>query len=826
MRRVIDAEVPNSKTGVAEEHDLFSYSDDESQVKGAQVCLIYGRNGAGKSTFARDLYSSLESGECNLRMSEGRSATVLADAGGRTVSPSLFNEDFVNAIGFRQEEGEDGRLKSIVLFGEQVENRAEIDDLESRREDLERELTDLSNRCHEIGSRHEGLIKRKNQQLRDQLKSEGSWVESMKQIKPSEKTPRVDEKLIGRLKSCVLASEAEPEQTRMTLDDLVKKRSELLGQLLRVREMNPVNPEVRDCIFSWDLKAAKANFERVPRRDSDSEIEQHYSQLLERPEGAAFLKIIEELVIDGSVSQCPACTQKIEKNLRDQINDAFENLLRSDESKEIVASIDALDEPKFLLPVGLEEAQREAVGEAVATEFENSRLVLEKELSVLSRLREQKMEAPEVSLELPVERISMALSDFETARDKCLKELRDFNETVRGRLRLSEDYQDLTDQIVVRDHSVVEPLKELDALEKELAQNEATAEGLKADINTLADKVTKLRARELDHEAAVSVMNRYLTVVFADPERLVLRPDGQAYRILSHGHDVTLDSLSTGERNIIGLVYFLASIFEETSDYKTYKDQRFLILDDPISSFDSDNRFGVFLLLRQVIEKFIRNPDTQIILISHDIALIQDMAAVLKTINGASSAVRKIESHQIEQLKLDRFSNYVDYLKKIYDFACADDPEAVNRQDVPAGNEMRLVLEAFAEFEVSAGIADLPNRKIVSTLVAEESVALNRYFEGPLYKLLLHGESHSAEAVRSGDYTLNNRTSRRERQGIARDLISLMTIISPAHIPAKLSMKIPGSTEGDPYHQVGFEQRCFAWKAAIEQRTLTPRETR
>ena len=71
MRRVVYAEVPNSKTRVSNEHDLFSYLDDESQVKSAQVCLIYGRNGAGKSTFARDLHSSLEKGACNLRFSEG-----------------------------------------------------------------------------------------------------------------------------------------------------------------------------------------------------------------------------------------------------------------------------------------------------------------------------------------------------------------------------------------------------------------------------------------------------------------------------------------------------------------------------------------------------------------------------------------------------------------------------------------------------------------------------------------------------------------------------------------------------------------------------------
>lgn len=69
------------------------------------------------------------------------------------VRPSLFNEDFVNAIGFRQEESAEGRLKSIVLFGEQVENRKEIEDLDSRRGNIEKEISRRSKRRLEIGSK-------------------------------------------------------------------------------------------------------------------------------------------------------------------------------------------------------------------------------------------------------------------------------------------------------------------------------------------------------------------------------------------------------------------------------------------------------------------------------------------------------------------------------------------------------------------------------------------------------------------------------------------------------------------------------------------------
>ena len=117
--------------------------------------------------------------------------------------------------------------------------------------------------------------------------------------------------------------------------------------------------------------------------------------------------------------------------------------------------------------------------------------------------------------------------------------------------------------------------------------------------------------------------------------------------------------------------------------------------------------------------------------------------------------LRRIDDHCLRELRLDSYSNYDSLLKKIYRFASADEESLSEIDDVPTGNEMRLVLEAFGVFLLSAGISQLPEAQVVKALFEQKDLPIKPYFEGRLYKLLLHGESHSANAIRAGHYDLS-----------------------------------------------------------------------
>lgn len=191
----------------------------------------------------------------------------------------------------------------------------------------------------------------------------------------------------------------------------------------------------------------------------------------------------------------------------------------------------------------------------------------------------------------------------------------------------------------------------------------------------------------------------------------------------------------------------------------------------------------------------------------------------MRVIENATVATRQIDSHKLNPLDLEQFNSYDDSLRRIYEFACLEDPDDAESAQLPGGNEMRQVLESFSEFHASVNMADLPKARIVKASIRSESAALEKYFSGPLYKLLLHGESHSADMIKSGRSGMIPLFSRRERQLIARDLITLICAIAPAHIPAKLSMT-PNGDDEDQYSLNGFNERCANWGSEIEDRTL------
>lgn len=819
MRNVGMLKFKGVRNPEAVDHDLFFSFTPKKQQKSAknkkasQVCLIYGRNGAGKSSFARDLATSLTAGACTATTLSGDEMQT-GDLNSGKVEPVLFNEDFVNTIGFREEDGVDGHLKTIVLFGEQKDNQEKIDDLAAEIEEQRSLRSDKTERLNTLQRQKTGDLDKALDELKKTLQADGGWADSLKQATGQQRVA-VNSNVVSQIKTFVAATpfDAKPET-------LFEQRLTALDDLKTGHGAAQVNVEVEE----YRLPCALEDFESLllvkPEVDVDGEKEQHFRAILGEPGGAPLVQLIQETLTDENTSVCPGCTQHVSPPLRKELLDALQSVLGARKRVQLVDRIEKIGDLTQKYPGTLERQQADVVGEEAASAFAASRTALVSEIKYLENLRQEKLRNPDAEVQLDAHKFRVALKRFEESREKCLRVLSEFNRKVEERDGTLKTFRELNYKIAAIDPKV-------SAAVKRLAELEAEEVGLSEDLKSVGQKISSLErnlatleSQKSDHAVAVDLINSYLSIVFADPERLVLETAVRGYRILCRGVDVKLNDLSTGERNIIALCYFIANIFRESSDYRDYRDARFIILDDPVSSFDSENKFGVFLLLRQVFERFLANPDTKIVLLSHDLGLVQDIFAVFKTLDVVAPATRQIASQKLRYLNLGQAGSYTEHLKKIYDYALLENPEDADQKEIPTGNEMRVVLEAFAEFEISSNIVDLPRTSVVGDFLKNESIALDRYFRGSIYKLLLHGESHSAEAVRAGRFELGPVATGEERQIIARELIALISVVSPAHIPAKLSMTMSGNDQNNPYHFKGFVERCQHWKSVIENRTL------
>src|SRR5699024_3956908 len=125
----------------------------------------------------------------------------------------------------------------------------------------------------------------------------------------------------------------------------------------------------------------------------------------------------------------------------------------------------------------------------------------------------------------------------------------------------------------------------------------------------------------------------------------------------------------TGERNILSLAYFFASVFTSISDYNNPKEHRLVVLDDPLSSFDEDNRYGVLLLIKQMADRIASKGNGQLIFFTHDARLVFNLNDAFKSTNDVVVATWKLSSRELIPLKLNDSNKYKTMLERILRFA-------------------------------------------------------------------------------------------------------------------------------------------------------------
>lgn len=173
--------------------------------------------------------------------------------------------------------------------------------------------------------------------------------------------------------------------------------------------------------------------------------------------------------------------------------------------------------------------------------------------------------------------------------------------------------------------------------EKYISRNIKVQESGLGTIVLLGEQVELEKARE-DHvkeqqfldaqrknlQIAVEQINKSLSYIFYSDSRLKLHLENdQMYHLTVNGKDVFPDKISCGERNALALCYFFSEIAKETELQKLYHDEMFVVIDDPVSSFDVENRVGILPFLRYKLNQMLSAcATTKVLMMSHDVSVI------------------------------------------------------------------------------------------------------------------------------------------------------------------------------------------------------------
>ena len=83
--------------------------------------------------------------------------------------------------------------------------------------------------------------------------------------------------------------------------------------------------------------------------------------------------------------------------------------------------------------------------------------------------------------------------------------------------------------------------------------------------------------------------------------RLEIKPENGKYVLYAYGKPVRPNNVSVGERNIIALCYFFVELIMNQDVKDGYKKKLILVIDDPVSSFDFENKVGIMSFLRSKV---------------------------------------------------------------------------------------------------------------------------------------------------------------------------------------------------------------------------------
>lgn len=574
---------------------VATYPVSGVQMGPLDVCnFVYGPNGSGKTTLSRYLADQhgQEYGAC-----------TVAWTGGRVLRTDVYNRDFVQSVF-----GEDSKTKGVFTLG--VEDKK----IKGRI----KELTDIIN--GEI-KKEQGLIAT----LRGADGKGGKQAEMAAAIKELKD-------------ACLVQTRKHKGEFRVALSGVMGDSNVFRERLLKEREQNngntcsfenlqirartvfaaapvPVSPFVLIDLVRLKSLEEDPIFKKPIVGKADVNIAGlivHLNNSDWVSQGVTFLK--------ESRPECPFCQQRVPETLEQDLADFFDKSFKTDTARLEKIADDYREEAYRI---------REAVGilRDTSTDYHDSeelgRLidVFDARLSETLLLIEQKIQSPSMAINLgDVVAAIEEINDFLTNANAKISE---HNQRVANvdteKTQLSADFWRYLIDVELKvdldrwDRSSDALGRAITSLEGQIQASQGRQAECRKELYGLEEKTTST-------QPTVEKINQTLKAFQFKGFHLEPADETNTYRLVRANGEPAYHSLSEGEKTFITFLYFyhLSQAAYSTTDIE---EDRVVVLDDPVSSLDSNILFVVSSLVREMAE-MARNgigPIKQVLVLTHNV---------------------------------------------------------------------------------------------------------------------------------------------------------------------------------------------------------------
>lgn len=735
-----------------------------------RLLLVYGKNGSGKSTISRAMQKAKgdEVGEIAYANLYDENGQVFSDI----QSIHVFNEEYINSCVKIREDG----LNSIVLLGELGNFEDRILDLKRRKEEEEKKNLQFKKNVEEYnnGENKKSPIYCKNKIIMG-LSGDGHWAEREKIINEGKRNASVTERIFD----LIVALTPSEKLTE------VKKRYDTSIELLNQVRKNKVE-QIKDTV-KLQIPYNENLLQNLLMQKVESPVltdrEKYLLQLIDMGK----LEQINEMKLIFSqekTKKCPFCLQDITEDRKQELITSIQRIL----SKEVEHHKEKLS-GCMIQDINIDFTGMEDLNSQNYIKCKDAIGDINKEISNIREIILEKINHPYTPIDNFKSNLQEKIQQYESVRMKLQEEIDAYNNAAKEIATIEKNL--MADNKIIAYYEVQRDIE----LWRQALDEQKEAKNIleKSDkiIKDFSEKLNALESQKKNIKIAENLINKSLRYVFFSKNRLEIKPENGKYVLYAYGKPVRPNNVSVGERNIIALCYFFVELIMNQDVKDGYKKKLILVIDDPVSSFDFENKVGIMSFLRSKVSEILKsNQESQIIIMTHDIQCFYDMHKIGEDIKDEvpnekqTYSCMELKDKKIIQFAVKKRNEYSELFKIVYDYACG----ITINEELTVGNSMRRVLEAFSTFVYKKGIAQIScDESILQTIKDKDYID---YFKNLMYRLVLNGDSHMEERANGMevmDYT--DILSDEERQRTAQEVICFIYLLNAEHVLAHLQGK-------------------------------------
>jgi wobble nucleotide-excising tRNase len=715
--------------------------------------LIYGLNGAGKTTFSNILrcieLKKCTVGEFNVKVDGSYISSD--DLESRTDLPQVkvFNRDFIADNVFTSL----GTCSPIFFLGEDiVTKRKLIEEKEVERRQQETALVEVE--------REKKLKMKGLEEIR--IDTAGTIKELLRSAGTGNTYNTYDKR--NFIAKCDAHKKAGAKPSTLSDEERARHRVVAAGTpKLKIPEIH---------FNTSDLDAVKATTETVLSRSVVSEV---IESLKSRPEVNSWVEQGLKLHKELEVKVCHFCEgplpderiEKLEKHFSDEYADIVKAV--SEARAAIATYTDALTE--FAVPDEARVFDDLVMPYRTAVQVVGgARLAIEEFLNscddALKRKQDNPFEIVALSAEVPA---SIDITGI--------------NEQLRAHNDRTENFQmEIANARAALEEAIVaDKFDKVVELEGEIAAAAAEAKRLCSSIAALRADVVKLDGEIKEHRRPAEQIDSDLASYLGRKD-ITLAVEDAGYRIMRDG--IPAVNLSEGEKTALAIIYFLKSLEDRGFD----KTKGIVVIDDPVSSLDANALFYAFSFIQE------RTKDVgQLFITTHNFSFFRLVRKWLFRVNHkkkktkkeaqmymlnclGSSSGRRAELAALDPLLSEYESEYSYLFSQVVKGSGESAGEIEKFYHYP--NIARRVLEAFLSFRLPNSAHTWENNKFKSDMHAYlhklgfDIAKTNRIHN------FLNAHSHSARPDGSVDH---DESILLETPSVLQDVLSLIEFADKSH---------------------------------------------